>query len=70
MPDHKPFGLEALDFMDLQNRVGADDARAVLRALEQMEGVSEGLVANLSLAERFSNVLTTMQENMRVQTRH
>jgi hypothetical protein len=59
-----------LDFADLEVRFGKDNAFAILRTLEQFEGVREARVANLSWQERLQNVFAVMKENMRLQTRH
>jgi hypothetical protein len=60
----------ALQFADLEGRFGRDNACAILRTLEQFEGVLEERVARLSFEERLTNVFRLMKENMRIQTRH
>jgi len=62
--------FEGLDFVDLQGRFGLDNARAILRTLEQFEGISEIVVANLSDEDRLRNVMSAMKDNSRFQTRH
>jgi hypothetical protein len=62
--------LSPLDFGDLETRFGKDNAFAILRALEQFEGIIEARVAKLSFEARLQNVLRLMKENMRYQTRH
>lgn len=62
--------LNAVDFDDLQNRFGYENAYAILRTLEQFEGVVEERVSRLSFESRLQNVFKLMQENMRLQTRH
>jgi type II secretory pathway component PulJ len=59
-----------IEFADLELRFGSDNALAILRTLEQFEGVHEALVARLSRAERLQNVFAVMKDNMRYQTRH
>ena len=61
---------DGLELFDLESRLGRDSALAVLRVLEQFEGVLEAKVVNLSYEERMQNVLRLMKENMRFQTRH
>ena len=62
--------LSPLDFEELETRFGKDNAFAILRALEQFEGIIEARVAKLSFEARLQNVLRLMKENMRYQTRH
>ena len=59
-----------VEFSDLETRFGKDNAFAILRTLEQFEGVREDRVAKLSWEERLQNVFAVMKENMRYQTRH
>lgn len=59
-----------LDFCDLENRFGLENARIILRTLEQFEGIPERHVAELSYEDRLDNVLMTMKDNIRYQTRH
>jgi hypothetical protein len=61
---------DQLEFFDLETRYGQDYAQAILRALEQFEGISEFRVASLSNADRLRNVLSVMRENLHYQTRH
>lgn len=63
-------GLGSLDFLELEDRFGLDNARVILRTLEQFEGISEGRVAKLSYEDRFSNVMSAMKDSIRYQTRH
>ncbi len=60
----------SLDFLDLEDRFGRDNACAILRTLEQFEGISEGRVVKLSYEERLRNVMSAMKDNIRYQTRH
>jgi hypothetical protein len=62
--------MSPLGFEDLETRFGKDNAFAILRALEQFEGILEARVAKLSFEARLQNVLRLMKENMRYQTRH
>ena len=62
--------FQDLDFIDLESRFGHDNARAILRALEQFEGIAEIRVAKLSYKDRMDNVMAAMKDNMRFQTRH
>jgi hypothetical protein len=59
-----------LAFSDLETRFGRDNACTILRTMEQFEGIREALVARMSPEERLANVLKTMKENLRTQTRH
>ena len=59
-----------LDFLELEDRFGADNARVILRTLEQFEGISEYRVAKLSFEDRLDNVIAVMKDNIRYQTRH
>jgi len=59
-----------IEFKELENRFGRDSAFAILRTLEQFEGIHETLVTNLSFEDRLKNVFQLMKENMRYQTRH
>jgi hypothetical protein len=59
-----------LNFDDLEDRFGSDNARIILRTLEQFEGISECRVARLSYEDRLSNVFSVMKDNIRYQTRH
>ena len=61
---------DPLEFFDLESRFGRDNALAILRMLEQFEGVLEARVNNLSFEDRMQNVMRLMKENMRFQTRH
>jgi hypothetical protein len=62
--------FEGMDFVELEDRFGLDNARAILRMLEQFEGITERRVANLSDTERMHNVMSAMKDNSRFQTRH
>jgi hypothetical protein len=62
--------LSPVEFIDLESRFGHENAFAILRTLEQFEGVAEDHVAKLPFEERLRNVFRLMKENMRYQTRH
>jgi len=64
------FAFDSLDFVELEDRFGLDNARAILRTLEQFEGISEIRVAKLSYEDRLRNVMSAMKDNIRFQTRH
>ena len=68
--DMFPFDMGALDFLDLEDRYGQENAYVILRTLEQFEGVRESDVAKISRRDRFKNVFTLMKEGIRFQTRH
>ncbi len=68
--NHDNKGSYLVEFSDLELRFGRENAFAILRTLEQFEGVSESLVTKLSWEERLQNVFALMQESMRYQTRH
>ncbi len=59
-----------IEFNDLESRFGRESACAILRTLEQFEGISETRVNRLSYNERLKNVFRLMKENIRYQTRH
>ncbi len=62
--------IEPIDFSELESRYGHESAFAILRVLEQFEGVIESHVTQLSFEERMENVFRLMRDNMRYQTRH
>ncbi|MDE1900830.1 MAG: hypothetical protein KGI37_04185 [Alphaproteobacteria bacterium] len=62
--------FEGIDFAELEDRFGQDSARAILRTLEQFEGIPEFRVATLSCEDRMRNVMQAMKDNIRFQTRH
>ncbi len=62
--------VSPVEFMDLQSRFGHDNAFAILRTLEQFEGVNESFATKLPTDERLRNVFRLMKENLRYQTRH
>jgi hypothetical protein len=68
--DTENITLDNLDFVELEDRFGADNARAILRTLEKFEGISELRVKKLSYEDRLRNVMTAMKDNIRFQTRH
>ena len=59
-----------IEFADLENRFGKENAITILRALEQFEGVREERVMALPVEERLRNVFRLMKESARQQTRH
>lgn len=59
-----------LDFIELEDRFGLDNACEILRTLEQFEGISEDFVSAMSHQDRLRNVMDVMKENTRYQTRH
>ncbi|MDD5585730.1 MAG: hypothetical protein PHY92_02095 [Alphaproteobacteria bacterium] len=61
---------QGLDFDELEDRFGSDNALAILRALERFEGVREEWVVSLSREERLENVFRLMAESVRYQTKH
>lgn len=68
--DNDSFDMGTLKFQELEERYGHENARAILKSLEQFEGVVEEEVARFSLQDRLSNVFELMKEGMRFQTRH
>ena len=62
--------FDGLDFVELEDRFGLDNARAILRTLEQFEGIPELRVSNLTYEDRMRNVMSAMKDNIRFQTRH
>lgn len=59
-----------MNFSDLEMRYGYDAAVAIVKTLEQFEGVVESRVSRLSPEMRLENVMKLMSENVRPQTRH
>jgi hypothetical protein len=59
-----------IEFNDLEDRFGRENALTILRTLEQFEGIREERVAALPAAERLRNVFRLMKDNVRLQTRH
>lgn len=70
MIDNINFDVTQIEFFDLESRYGLDNACAILRVLEQFEGIAESGVKKLSYEERLQNVFRLMKDNMRYQTRH
>lgn len=68
--DDTPLNFSTMIFGDLENRYGQEDAKAILRTLEELEGIPESEVQNFSCQDRLINVLSSMKDNMRFQTRH
>ncbi len=68
--DQDTLDMASLDFSDLEDRYGQENARAILRALEQFEGVRESDVSKYSWHERLKNVLELMKDGLKFQTRH
>lgn len=64
------FDDKLLNFTDLETRYGQEQAYAILRVLEQFEGVQEEWVAKMSREDRLDNVFRLMSENILYQTRH
>ena len=64
------FAFSDLDFLDLASRFGLDNARAILRTLEQFEGIVQAGDGKLSYEDRLRNVMIAMKDNIRYQTRH
>jgi len=62
--------FDTLDFVELEHRFGLDNARAILRTLEQFEGIAATVAADQSYSDRMQNVLSAMKDNLRFQTRH
>ncbi len=66
----KAVSFSDLEFSDLEDHFGLDNARIIIRTLEQFEGIPERHVAELSFEDRLNNVMLTMKDNIRYQTRH
>jgi len=62
--------IGTIEFEDLENRFGFDNARLILRTLEQFEGIPEHRGSELSYEDRLDYVMMTMKDNLRYQTRH
>jgi hypothetical protein len=62
--------MSTIEFHELEGRYGHENACAILRTLEQFEGVNEAEVAKFSWQDRLSHVFDLMKEGMRFQTRH
>lgn len=63
-------GFGDLDFLELEESLGMENARAVLRTLEWFEGIRETDVSSLSFEDRLDNVLTSIRHSMHFQTKH
>ena len=61
--ENDQFDEDSLEFLELVSRYGRESAFAILRMLEEFEGVLEARVANLSFEERLQNVFRLMKEN-------
>lgn len=59
-----------LNFDELEDRFGLDNARAILRTLEQFEGIPETRVSMLSYEDRMNNVMAMMRDGIHFQTKH
>ena len=59
-----------LNYRELEDHYGKENAEAILRLLEQFEGISEAKVKHMPQAKRLENVFKAMTENMLYQTRH
>jgi hypothetical protein len=70
LQDIDPTDFSDLEFVDLETRYGHESACAILRVLEQFEGVTDTGTEKLSYDERLQNVLNMMRDNMVFQTRH
>jgi hypothetical protein len=62
--------MPALEFKELEDRYGHENACAILRTLEQIEGVQEADVAQFTWQDRLKNVFELMKDGLRFQTRH
>jgi hypothetical protein len=62
--------IQPIEFIELESRFGKENAVAILRTLEQFEGVIEERVTKLSFEDRLKNVFSLMKDNLRTQTRH
>jgi len=65
-----PSCSDVLVFGDLETRFGKDNAFAIVRTLEQFEGILEERVARLSGEQRLRNVFSLMKAGIRGQTQH
>jgi hypothetical protein len=68
--DQHPLDMSTVDFQELENRYGHESACAILRTLEQFEGVKESDVAKFTWQDRLRNVFELMKDGVRFQTRH
>lgn len=59
-----------LEYAELEVRFGQDNAHAILRTLEQFEGISEMRVREMSKDDRMRNVMAAMKDSIRYQPRH
>ncbi len=59
-----------MEYAELEDKYGKDNAQSILRLLEQFEGISEMATKNMSQEKRLANVFRAMTENMLYQTRH
>lgn len=68
--DQHPLDMSTVDFQELESRYGHENACAILRTLEQFEGVKESDVAKFTWQDRLRNVFELMKDGVRFQTRH
>lgn len=68
--DINPLDMPTIEFHELEDLYGHEEACAILRALEQFEGVKEAEAARFSWQDRLKNVFDLMKEGIRYQTRH
>jgi hypothetical protein len=68
--DNASLDMATIEFDELEDRYGHENACAILRTLEQFEGVKEAEVAKFSWQDRLQNVFDLMKEGARYQTRH
>ncbi len=54
---------QTIDYNELVQRFGPDNARDILRTLERMNGICEELVAAWSYEDRLANVFLTMKSS-------
>jgi hypothetical protein len=68
--DKTALDMSTIEFDELEDRYGHENACAILRTLENFEGVKEAEVAQFSMQDRLHHVFDLMKEGMRFQTRH
>ncbi len=68
--DKDAFDMSTIEFHDLEDRYGHENACAILRTLELFEGIQEYEAARFSWNERLKHVFDVMKEGLRFQTRH
>jgi hypothetical protein len=66
--DELMFG--SLEFVELEDRFGIENACVILRTLELFEGIPESRASQLSYHDRLRKVMSVMKDEVGYQTLH